>query len=219
VKAANKDWLRQQWLALLAHYGVAKAEALPVWDDLVDFYEGDGRYYHNLYHIQNVLGILERLRMYAQDLPAIQLAAWFHDAIYDVQRNDNEERSADYAADVLQALGLPATTIAKVATLIRATKHNRACPGDIDCQIMLDADLATFASDWETQVAIEQAIRQEFAYVPEAAYREGRRAILQNFLKRERIYYTEPMYREREITARENIQRSIDALSNESLGY
>lgn len=212
MKTADKAWLRQQWLALMAHYGVAEAVAAPVWQELADFYEGDGRYYHDLHHIQNVLETLDRLSPHAQDLPAIQLAAWFHDAIYDVRRNDNEERSADYAADVLQALGLPAATIAKVAALIRATKHNRACPGDIDCQIMLDADLATFASDWETQVAIERAIRQEFAYVPEAAYREGRRAILQNFLKRDRIYYTEPMYREREAAARANIARSIAAL-------
>lgn len=212
MKGANKEWLRQQWLALMAHYGVAEAAAIPVWADLADFYEGDGRYYHNLHHIQNVLETVELLSPYAQDLPAIQLAAWFHDAIYDVQRNDNEARSADYAADVLQALGLPAATIAKVAALIRATKHNRACPGDTDCQIILDADLATFASDWETQEAIERAIRQEYAFVPEAAYRQGRQAILQNFLQRDRIYYTEPMYREREAAARENIERSIAAL-------
>ena len=77
---------------------------------------------------------------------------------------------------------------------------------------MLDADLATFASGWEIQEEIEQAIRQEYAFVPDEAYREGRQLILQNFLKRERIYCTELMYESREEAARENISRTIEVL-------
>lgn len=212
MKSANQDGLARQWNELMAFYGVASAMAEEMFADLVAHYEGDGRYYHNLHHIQNVLETIESFHAYALDIRAIQLAAWFHDVIYDVQRSDNEAQSAIYAGTVLNKVGVPAETIAKVEHMIRATKHNHACPADIDCQIMLDADLATFASDWETQAEIERAIRQEYAFVPDEAYREGRQRILQNFLKRERIYCTELMFEVREAAARENISRTIEML-------
>lgn len=212
MKSANKALLCSQWEELMAFYGVEPVEAGNLFAELAAHYEEDGRYYHTLRHIQNVLETIESLRPHANDYQAVQLAAWFHDAIYDVRRTDNETQSAIYAGHVLRKLGVPAEIIAKVGYMIRATQHNRACPGDIDCQIMLDADLATFASNWEIQEEIEWAIRQEYAFVPEEAYREGRRLILQNFLKRERIYCTEVMYVEREMAARQNISRAIETL-------
>ena len=213
MRAANQDWLSRQWNELMAFYGIAPAEAEKLFADLVAHYEENGRYYHNLHHIQNVLETIESFHACAQDIRAIQLAAWFHDIIYDVRRNDNEAQSAVYAETALhKAAVVPPETIVKVGLMIRATKHNSTCPADIDCQIMLDADLATFASGWEIQEEIEQAIRQEYAFVPDEAYREGRQLILQNFLKRERIYCTELMYESREEAARENISRTIEVL-------
>ncbi len=215
MKSVNQEWLACQWHELMAFYGVASAKAEELFVDLVAYYEGDGRYYHNLHHIQNVLKTIESFHSSAQDIRAIQLAAWFHDVIYDVHRTDNETQSAIYAGTVLKKVGVPAETITKVGHMIRATRHNQACPADIDCQIMLDADLATFASDWETQEEIERAIRQEYAFVPDQAYREGRQRILQNFLKRERIYCTEFMFEVREAVARENISRTIEFLKDQ----
>ncbi len=215
MKSANQDRLARQWNELMAFYGVASDQAGELFVDLVAHYEGNGRYYHTLHHIQNVLETIESFQACAQNIRAIQLAAWFHDVIYDVHRTDNEMQSAIYAETVLNKVGVPAETIANVGHMIRATKHNRACPADIDCQIMLDADLATFASDWETQEEIERAIRQEYAFVPDEAYREGRQLILQNFLKRERIYCTELMFEVREAAARENISRTIEFLKDQ----
>jgi predicted metal-dependent HD superfamily phosphohydrolase len=215
MKSAKQDWLARQWNELMAFYDVASAKAEELFVALVANYEGDGRYYHNLHHIQNVLETIESFHAYALDIRAIQLAAWFHDVIYDVRRSDNEMQSAIYAGKMLDKVGIPAETITKVEHMIRATKHNHACPADIDCQIMLDADLATFASGWEIQEEIERAIRQEFAFVPDEAYREGRQLILQNFLKRERIYCTELMFDEREAAARENISRTIEFLKDQ----
>jgi predicted metal-dependent HD superfamily phosphohydrolase len=215
MKSANKALLCSQWEELMAFYGVEPVEAGDLFADLVTHYEENGRYYHTLGHIQNVLETIESLSPHAEDYQAIQLAAWFHDVIYDVHRSDNETQSAIYAGLALRELGIPAEIIAKVGYMIRATQHNRACPMDIDCQIMLDADLATFASNWEIQEEIERAIRQEYAFVPEEAYRQGRQLILQNFLKRERIYCTELMFAEREEAARQNIAHTIETLRAE----
>jgi predicted metal-dependent HD superfamily phosphohydrolase len=205
-------WLWGQWAALMDFYGVDGTLAEAVFTDLVQRYGENGRYYHNLRHIQNVLEAIDSAADYAEDLEAIKLAAWFHDVIYDVHRGDNEAQSALWAVTMLHKLGIRSATIAKVDDMIRATKHNRDCAGNIDCQIMLDADLATFASDWALQLEIEQAIRQEYAFVPDDAYREGRQVVLQHFLDRERIYFTDVMYAERETLARQNIARSIKAL-------
>lgn len=212
MKPANLDWLRRQWDELMAFYGAAPAVAGAVFGDLVDRYGENGRYYHTLRHIQNVLETIEMFSSTAQDIRSIQLAAWFHDVIYDVHRSDNEAQSAVYAGKALRTIAIPTEVVAKVDSMIRATKHNLDCPADIDCQIMLDADLATFASDWATQEVIERAIRQEYAFVPDEAYREGRRHILHNFLKRERIYCTEMMYETHEAAARQNISRTIQML-------
>ena len=201
--------LRTQWDDLMALFDVAANRSDAVFGELVVKYEEDGRFYHTLAHIQNVLEVIQSLSSYAQDLPAIQLAAWFHDAIYDPRAADNERQSAQYAARALDYLGIPTATSATVQRLIQATTHRPPYPDDIDCQILLDADLATFASDHTLQVWIEEAIRQEYAFVPETAYRKGRRRILQQFLQRERIYYTEPMAATLEKQARQNITNAI----------
>lgn len=215
MKPADMDWLRGQWGALMDFYGADAALAEAIFADLAARYGENGRYYHTLRHIQNVLEVIESVRNYADDVEAIKLAAWFHDVIYDAHRADNEAQSALFAVKMLHKLGIGAATIAKVDDMIRATKHNRDCVGNIDCQIMLDADLATFASDWSLQLEIEAAIRQEYAFVPDDAYREGRQVVLQHFLDRERIYFTDVMYAEREALARQNIARSIAALQVE----
>ncbi len=212
--AADLEALRARWNALMQFYGVDAAEAELAFADLVKRYGEDGRYYHTLQHIQNTLETLDDLRPLAHNFPAIELAAWFHDAIYDPHAADNEEQSAIYAEKVLRRLNVPETTIAHVQRLIRATTHAYPRPEEIDCQILLDADLATFASDWSVQEEIEKAIRQEYAFVPEDVYRDGRRRILQQFLQRERIYYTEPMFAAREERARRNIVRSIAKLDD-----
>lgn len=212
MKPADLTQLRGQWDDLMQSFDVDEDLAGGAFADLAARYGEDGRYYHTLAHIRNVLEAIQTLRSLAQDIRAIQLAAWFHDAIYDPRAADNEEQSAQYAGRILNDLHLAPALIANVQRLIRATTHQPPGPDEIDCQILLDADLATFASDEAVQTWIEGAIRQEYAFVPEAAYRAGRRRILAQFLQRERIFYTEPMAVELEERARQNIARSIARL-------
>jgi len=58
-----------------------------------------------------------------------------------------------------------------------------------------------------------QAIWQEYSWVPEASYKAGRMQVLQAFLQRKRIYWTELAYAALEGQARENMQREIVLLS------
>ncbi len=206
--------LRARWLALMESFAVDAQQAEVAFMDLAARYGENGRHYHTLAHIENVLDTVDALRPFTQNFAAVELAAWFHDVIYDPQAADNEAESAGYAALILGAMGLPVATIDKVKRLIQATTHAYPCPDDPDCQVLLDADLATFGSDWLLQEEIADAIRQEFSFVPEEAYRVGRRQVLQQFLQRDRIFYNPKMFEQYEERARQNIALAIAALDN-----
>lgn len=209
----NLKWLQMNWEHLLGVFAVDGEAATEAFADLVMRYEEDGRFYHNLHHIENVLKTSEQLKAYAHDFTAVQLAAWFHDVIYEVQAADNEERSAVYAGEALNRLHLPAATIALVQRLIRATETHQAAAGDMDCRILLDADLATFAADPRQYDRYARAIRKEFAFVPDEAYCVARKEVLARFLERDRIFLTGQMFKRYEARARQNIHREMASLN------
>ena len=98
---------------------------------------------------------------------AIQLAAWFHDVIYEPQSKDNEEKSSMYASQALTQLNLPIDTIKLVQNLILNTKHHQPLSTDIHSQIFLDADLAILGASQLDYRAYSQEIRQEYACIPD----------------------------------------------------
>jgi predicted metal-dependent HD superfamily phosphohydrolase len=186
---------------------------MAVFEQILIRYGEDGRHYHTLDHVIQVLDAIAELRPLAQDYTAVQLAAWFHDIIYNPQMADNEAQSAAYAESVLMELSVPAETIRKVSQMIRATADHTNPANDPDTTILLDADLAILGSNEAGYLVYSQAIRREYAHVPEAAYRNGRIAALNRFLKRPRIYHTPLLYERLEAQARANMMREIGRLS------
>lgn len=205
--------LATEWAALVGPYGVKELEAASAFAEIAAAYSGPGRFYHTLKHIWHVLETIRGLQSMSQAWPAVQFAAWFHDVIYDSRAKDNEEKSAEYAQALLQRFGLPAEVINTTTRLILCTKAHRAELGDIDAQILLDADLAILGSDPASYQKYTQAIRQEYAWVPEPEYRTGRSAVLQNFLQRDRLYFTEQMFEALEAQARQNLEAEIKSLT------
>src|SRR5208283_3893691 len=124
----------------------------------------------------------------------------------------NEEQSARYATRILGDLAISRDTRATVATLILQTKTHSAADEDIDGQVLLDADLAILGTPEAEYDRYTAAIRQEYSWVSESDYRSGRKAILERFLQRERIYRTASMHQKLEASARRNLQREIEAL-------
>lgn len=168
--------------------------------------------YHNQAHIDACLAEFDAIRPAFRDPAAVELAIWFHDAIYDPRKTDNEERSADLADAMLSAAGVTRQTVETVRRLILATKHD-AVPTDHDAQLLVDIDLSILGSADAAFDAYEQAIRQEYAHVPDETFRTGRAAVLRKFLARDRIYATECFASRFEAAARRNLQRSIEGLS------
>ena len=177
-------------------------------DDVVARYGEPHRADHALHHAEHVLAKVDELGH--GDDPAVVLAAILHDVIYDPAATDNEERSADYAREVLAGLDV----VARVAALIEATKTHDGPAGDDGLDALLDADLSTFADDDEGRNG--DLIRQEYAAVPDAAFRAGRRRVLQAVLDREPLYRTERMRERYEAKAKANIRRALARLDDDA---
>src|SRR5262249_8094638 len=83
-------------------------------------YQAPDRHYHDLRHIEALRGLARQHRAALNDHEAVEAAIWFHDAVYDPRRSDNEEQSALLA---LARLGGRAANdrLDRIATMIRAT--------------------------------------------------------------------------------------------------
>ncbi len=208
----QRDCLLSGWLSLLSLFGVSAADAQRGFEELADAYGGANRFYHNLDHIRAVLATIDGFADLARDLPAVQLAAWYHDSVYDSRTRDNEERSADLAAERCSGWGVPASTVETVRRLILATKSHQADADDFDAHVLLDADLAILGADEEEYARYARAIRQEYAWVAEDDYRRGRASVLHSFLGRTRIFRLDRTHERLNATARRNLRNELAVL-------
>ncbi|MBW4507685.1 MAG: hypothetical protein KME64_14395 [Scytonematopsis contorta HA4267-MV1] len=206
-------YLESEWHKLFSLYQVEPASSQKIFDEIVAAYSSNERHYHNLLHIQQVLKTASILKPLAFNFPTIQIAIWFHDFVYDPKAKDNEEKSAEYAFIYFKNLNIPLSIINDVVNMILNTKNHYACPKDIDSQILIDSDLSILGSESLEYKAYARAIRLEYAWVSDTEYQIGRTKVLQKFLQRERIYFTEFAFKMFEFKARENINNEIFNLS------
>jgi predicted metal-dependent HD superfamily phosphohydrolase len=184
--------------------------------ELTSLYRDGSRHYHGIEHIEALLALAEEYLPLLSDPQAVEAAIWFHDAIYDSQAKDNEERSADLAARRLSGK-LEATRLDRIVTMIRATaKHElprlESAAALRDAELFLDMDMSILGAAADIFDRYEAAVRKEYAWVPEAAWVTGRRAVLRSFLDRPFIYLSVEFRDRFETQARENIRRSLSAL-------
>lgn len=210
ISPEKLDAMQKQWVSLLRPYGVEPAEAYPSFDRLVAAYSEPHRHYHTLEHVAEVLRVVGRLATLVTNMPAVQLAVWFHDVVYDPKAKDNEARSADWAERELADLHLPADIIEPVSKLIRATAHfDVTDDADPDSVVLIDADLAILGASESRYRRYAADIRAEYAWVPDADYRTGRTRVLQHFLARPAIFRTPLLRAEGEAAARTNMNEEI----------
>jgi predicted metal-dependent HD superfamily phosphohydrolase len=173
------------------------------------------RAYHDTTHLGACLGHLRTLRAALpgalQDPTAVELALWYHDAIYWPWSAHNEERSADWAVRFLRGQSLPETLVAQVHQHILDTRHQ---PGPLtgDAQWVVDIDLAILGQNPAVYDHFERNVRREYFFVRWPRYVAGRSAVLRGFLDRPRIYGTDAFHGRYEATARQNLERALAAL-------
>ncbi|MFC8084483.1 hypothetical protein [Streptomyces sp. NPDC057340] len=219
---ADLDALRSRFVRTLAGAtapGAAPGTAAPgpdpalYADDLLTRWQEPQRRYHTLAHLTAVLDHVDVLAGHADDVDVVRLAAWFHDAVYRPDRSENEERSARLAERALPEAGVSAAKTAEVARLVRLTVTHAPAEDDRDGQVLCDADLAVLASPPSAYAAYTAAVREEYHFVPNEAFREGRSAILRQLLDLPTLFHTPHGRREWEATARHNLTGELEMLS------
>jgi predicted metal-dependent HD superfamily phosphohydrolase len=175
-------------------------------------YSEPHRCYHNLAHIEDCLGEFDRAKQLATDPTAVELAIWFHDAVYDPRAADNEERSAELAKDWLSDVHASDALTDSVGRLILATKNHEASL-HADAALLVDVDLSILGKPPEQFWEYERQIREEYAWVEKSVFAAKRAEILRRFLARERIYQTDIFHRI-EAQARANLRASVQRLSD-----
>lgn len=196
--ALHASWVRA-WHAL----GVASPDEALL-DELLACHCEAHRAYHTLQHLGECLALLEEERDNAVRPAEAALALWFHDAIYDVRRHDNEERSATWARQALLDAGVPDDVAGRVHALVVATRHDTE-PDTADARLLVDIDLAILGAPPERFAEYERQIRIEYAHVPAEVFDLRRREILGGFLAREPLYLTAAIRERFESNARRNL--------------
>lgn len=202
--------LLTRWQSMWRQLGALQSDD-KLFARLVECYSEPHRRYHTVQHLHECFTHLDEVRSLAEQAGEVEVALWFHDAIYDTRRKDNEERSAAWARSSALSSGLPPERADRIAELIVATKHDAVAVGT-DASLLVDIDLAILGADTARFDEYEVQVREEYAWVPKPFYRKARRQILQQFLDRERIYSTEFFHTEYEARARENINHSLSRL-------
>jgi predicted metal-dependent HD superfamily phosphohydrolase len=209
-----EDAMRERWIRLWRGLN-PEQEATVCLEWLIGRYSEPHRHYHTLQHIAECLREFDQAKHLAGDPTAVELAIWFHDAIYDPRAPDNEEKSAEAAKECLEQLGTSAGSIDRVGQLVLSTKdHDPA--RDADAPVMVDVDLSILGRPEPRFWEYEAQIRQEYAWVPEEVFATKRAEVLERFLSRTRIYITDWFFSRYERQARTNLQASIQKKHDET---
>lgn len=201
--------LRAAWQATWAGLGLTPQRGLL--DELLQRHAEPHRHYHSTQHLLECLGHMARIQALAAHPAEVLVALWFHDAIYDTQRHDNEALSAEWARQALRDAGGDDALADRVAQLVMATQH-RAEPVTADEQVLVDVDLSILGAPPERFAQYEAQIQAEYAWVPAPLFAEKRREVLAGFQARPRLYATQAFSDLYDAPARANLRRALQTL-------
>lgn len=213
-KAEASEFLTQRWRVVMLDCAAPAEPAAAALSELLAAYGAPGRHYHSLAHIAALLRLLDQQSQHFADRTAVELAIFYHDAVYDVARKDNEAASARLAQTRLPALAVSPERTQRVARLIEATAHGAVVPdpNDADMLRFLDLDLSILGAPRDAYARYAAAIRAEYAIYADPVYRAGRASVLRAFLANPRLYCCPDLHATWDNPARDNLRWEIAAL-------
>ena len=197
------------WVETWRQLGVGDSPALRrLLGDVLGRYSESHRHYHTQQHLAECFEKVQDIIALAHHPAEVNVGLWFHDAIYDTRRHDNEEQSADWARNAARELGASAEIAQRIHELIMVTRH-AAEPRGIDAQVLVDADLSILGAPSARFQEYEAQVRREYAWVPDDAFRAGRATILKQLLGRPHLFSTASFRARYESQARRNLEQSL----------
>ncbi len=179
------------------------------------FYNEAERHYHTMDHIDFCLGLFDKVRDQCANPDAVELAIWFHDAVYNFPIEENERLSAEYFWSVSEG-HLPEELRQNIFDQVIATDH-RQRPADNDQQILVDIDLSSFGRPWDQFIQDGKKVRLELAYLDDAEFYRGQIGFMKGLVERENFYNTPWFQKQFEAIARSNLSRYLEELGRQ--GY
>jgi predicted metal-dependent HD superfamily phosphohydrolase len=178
-------------------------------------YSEPHRRYHDVEHLDDVLGLIDEWAGMAADPEAVELAGWYHDAVYDptAPAGDSERRSADLAVVELTAANVSPGLVDEVERLVLLTAGHTVAADDRNGAVLADADLAILGAEPDRYARYAADVRAEYAHVPDEAWVTGRTAVLTGFASRLRLYRTDLAHARFDAAARRNLAWELDRLS------
>ncbi|MEV6600600.1 metal-dependent phosphohydrolase [Actinoplanes sp. NPDC051346] len=209
--------LLDRWVAAVRGAGAAAAEPdlRAAGGYLLTRWSEPQRQYHDVGHLTAVLDVVDEFAGLAAAPDRVRLAAWMHDAIYDPRAlgDANERDSADFAEGLLTTLGVSPEVAAEVARLVGLTAGHATGETDPDGELLCDADLAILAAEPDRYAAYTEAIRREYAHVPDDTFRAARAQVLVSLLELPAIYRHAPLHEAWEARARANLEKELRTLA------
>ena len=197
------------WRVVGANYDNASA-----W--LADRYAEEHRAYHDAEHVAECLAWFNRVRELAERPAELEVALFFHDAIYEPLASNNEARSAEKLSQLALEARVPTEPVDRIARLIESTATHDARSGD--AALLSDIDLTILGASPGRYARYERDVRREYAVIDEASYRAGRARVLRGFLERVEIYRTPQLAARLEAQARDNLSSALSALEQSEEG-
>ncbi|MEE8212159.1 MAG: hypothetical protein V3T85_09585, partial [Acidiferrobacterales bacterium] len=140
---------------------------------------------------------------------AVEMGLWFHDAIYEPGAADNELKSAQLFEEITN--DKQSSLKQSVYDLIMVTKHPEH-PKCLDEKFMVDIDLSSFGLPWGVFIQDSQAVREEFAHVPDESFFAGHLKFLNSLVRRPTFFFTDFFQTRYEAIAKKNIARYMKDL-------
>lgn len=202
--------LKKLFLSTIKKYSADNIYNVDCWNKLESLYSQDSRHYHNLNHIHSMVSLTKQLEKQIEDYDSFLFSIFYHDAIYDTTKNDNEIQSSLLLRDHLSKTTFE--RIKKCMNLIESTAKHIA-NNDLDSSLFIDLDLSILGENWPLYQIYISNIRKEYSNFDEQTFKRGRLKVLKSILDRNNIYETEYFKDKYELQARTNISHEIEIIT------
>ena len=205
---------KQRWFRLMRQLGLPSNEK--TFDQLVACYQQKHRRYHNATHIVSCLTLLDQHYSKAKYPAEVEIALWFHDAIYKTLSSKNEKRSAQWLETFLKAYHCADDRIERCKAYVLATQSHQPT-SHYDSKLFLDIDLAILGAEPQRFSEYDQQIYDEYRWVSDSRYWRKRYKILNTFLERETLYFTPSFQEQFEEQAKTNLKNKVKDIKDRHL--
>ncbi len=202
--------IKEEFFNAVNAYSSTPDNASKLWQEVEAQYAERSRHYHTMAHIENVANDLLSVKVSFKNWHVVVFAVVYHDIIYKTTKTNNEEKSADLAAQRLKRIGFPSELIMRCRDFIMATKRHEPVDDEID--LFTDADLSILGSTADSYRLYTEQVRREYSIYPDLLYKPGRKRVLLHFLGMQHIYKTALFRDKYEVAARRNLENELRGL-------